>query len=809
MIRKVIGIGAGVLAAIKSADGLTEALSLSSGTIKSLDYDKQLSTVSPLNGYMFQAVAGYNVSETDCNELLEIVEEFGYKVYKKTTTFGTDEPYTYNYCTNMADDYIGDEDITKRLCVERGIRPVLRTPSSNVCSIGYSVLDGKWYGWSHRAIFGFEIGHVVEEGDCGFSSLPDDFTCTTMADCKTLATNFAESVSSVTVEDSLVSIASSFRSLPLKYLWYKHTGKTLEFRGARHSGEHTLDIEKGEVYGLILNDKATNDNNRYILLHKDAVKIPFYLNAAEVKRLVKNMDKTWAKTGRPVYKNKPLAKGSNDLRTIDMDLIPKPMARKPASIKKVIVGVFAVGNIAIVQMDESGSALKRTITHNMKLFHADSNVADIIEIRQNNPLVSRIKAAEGTLEIDEVEYVRLRMAAKKQFRSSYIPVVLKEPSLAVQTRVVENSMLDSAVESLRSAKLADKSIAYVKTVRLSDMESYIIIWESREFDSKFILGFKKDKMTLRHSARGNVSVIGGVTLDTLNRTVILEVNKTIASLKASSIKLSTSSPKVNKLSMRLRATAGETEISVRVRHALNLLESASEHYKIVDEEFQNFSSWDAFVAVRESRHSSQLCKVTCEAPRRNLSFRLEDSYGPSLYLGFSQSNGEDATYAQYDIATDQGIKKLKAKLLELPLLDNGQRWYYGSAVTKVPRIDTVWHSVDGIPDLEIFRKNGILETDAPLSSRQLASYELKLIDEKLRHPSDRPAERVAALRTWVKKEKLQTVDELKATSRNHPYYSNMYPGSGKVLLSLMGADLKRLKIDKASLFKKVTTAKKP
>lgn len=33
-----------------------------------------------------------------------------------------------------------------------------RTPTSQVCSIGYSERKKKWYGWSHRAIAGFGIG---------------------------------------------------------------------------------------------------------------------------------------------------------------------------------------------------------------------------------------------------------------------------------------------------------------------------------------------------------------------------------------------------------------------------------------------------------------------------------------------------------------------------------------------------------------------------------------------------------------------------------------------------------------------------
>lgn len=51
--------------------------------------------------------------------------------------------------------YIGNLRTTYFLCVEYGIAPELRLATSKVCSIGYSKKRGLWYGWSHRAIYGF------------------------------------------------------------------------------------------------------------------------------------------------------------------------------------------------------------------------------------------------------------------------------------------------------------------------------------------------------------------------------------------------------------------------------------------------------------------------------------------------------------------------------------------------------------------------------------------------------------------------------------------------------------------------------
>ena len=63
--------------------------------------------------------------------------------------------------------YIGNWKTAKYLA-NKGIRPQLSNSKHRVSSIGKSVKDGKWYGWSHRAIFGFGIGHTVKKGDCGY-----------------------------------------------------------------------------------------------------------------------------------------------------------------------------------------------------------------------------------------------------------------------------------------------------------------------------------------------------------------------------------------------------------------------------------------------------------------------------------------------------------------------------------------------------------------------------------------------------------------------------------------------------------------
>lgn len=90
--------------------------------------------------------------------------------------------------------YVGDVEWAKNLA-ERGIKPELIDQDHKVCSVGFCESEQKWYGWSHRAMYGFGIGEIVDAGDEGaeyFDSLP--FVCETLADCRVAAANFARAV---------------------------------------------------------------------------------------------------------------------------------------------------------------------------------------------------------------------------------------------------------------------------------------------------------------------------------------------------------------------------------------------------------------------------------------------------------------------------------------------------------------------------------------------------------------------------------------------------------------------------------------
>ena len=94
--------------------------------------------------------------------------------------------------------YVGDVSFAKYL-TGLGIKPELKTPQSNVCSVGYSRVRNSWSGWSHRALAEFSIGDRLFQEDYG-----DDQTLftqhgptviTTLAQAREAAVAFADYVS--------------------------------------------------------------------------------------------------------------------------------------------------------------------------------------------------------------------------------------------------------------------------------------------------------------------------------------------------------------------------------------------------------------------------------------------------------------------------------------------------------------------------------------------------------------------------------------------------------------------------------------
>ena len=136
----------------------------------------------------------------------------GYEIRTEWWSHGEDdEKMLMKAAYTPEGDYIGNSQWAHRLVVKRGIKPEKMSFEDCVCSIGFCADEQKWYGWSHRAIFGFGVGDVVKDGDCtaesGWTdeylkehpeddlSLPIGFKAETIEDTKRMAIAFADSVS--------------------------------------------------------------------------------------------------------------------------------------------------------------------------------------------------------------------------------------------------------------------------------------------------------------------------------------------------------------------------------------------------------------------------------------------------------------------------------------------------------------------------------------------------------------------------------------------------------------------------------------
>ncbi len=95
--------------------------------------------------------------------------KYGYEVRTELVSHPDDsEPIQMRNAYTASGDYIGDRPTGVFLCEEKGIKPETIDSEHKVCSIGFCEVEQRWYGWSHRAIFGFGVGSIVSEGDCAY-----------------------------------------------------------------------------------------------------------------------------------------------------------------------------------------------------------------------------------------------------------------------------------------------------------------------------------------------------------------------------------------------------------------------------------------------------------------------------------------------------------------------------------------------------------------------------------------------------------------------------------------------------------------
>jgi len=61
--------------------------------------------------------------------------------------------------------------------------------------VGFCEKEQKWYGWSHRAIYGFGIGSKITKDSAAYKPDKGEWTAKTLGDAKRMAKDFAEAVS--------------------------------------------------------------------------------------------------------------------------------------------------------------------------------------------------------------------------------------------------------------------------------------------------------------------------------------------------------------------------------------------------------------------------------------------------------------------------------------------------------------------------------------------------------------------------------------------------------------------------------------
>jgi len=101
-----------------------------------------------------------------------------------------EEGMTMDGAWTKGGDYIGEPHVAETLCDEKGIAPEMITPDDASCTIGYCEREKKWYGWSHRKIYGFRVGdRFYKKGGAGTKIISN------LEEARESAANYAEYVS--------------------------------------------------------------------------------------------------------------------------------------------------------------------------------------------------------------------------------------------------------------------------------------------------------------------------------------------------------------------------------------------------------------------------------------------------------------------------------------------------------------------------------------------------------------------------------------------------------------------------------------
>lgn len=178
--------------------------------------------------------------------LLEFLDKIAYK--GPSRILDDDGEVYYSKIDGSYITRVGMEEHVKFL-LKKGITEHLQSaydePSSTL-SLGFNPKENKWYGWSHRAIFGFTIGSECKPGHCHFkSSNKEEFIKESVKfwcdeDSKFLSATEIESDGELGVKISYIhsdkipnekmrgTVGSHFSRYPKKWGKGEWTAKTME-----------------------------------------------------------------------------------------------------------------------------------------------------------------------------------------------------------------------------------------------------------------------------------------------------------------------------------------------------------------------------------------------------------------------------------------------------------------------------------------------------------------------------------------------------------------------------------------------------
>lgn len=189
------------------------------------------------------------------------------------------EPLRFEQAYTLDNKYIGGVDDAEYICCKNKISPEIAQPSHGVCSVGQSD-DGKWFGWSHRAMSSFDNRDEAV-------AFAESVSASTIEEAKDhVENNLAEDNELVAISRKLfadIFESNSARSVNVaQCVWFR-------YNGARRVGLKTKDgdkfmVDKGDVFGVRYNQRQ----DRLEVYSDEALDLPFDADVKIVEKLVGN-----------------------------------------------------------------------------------------------------------------------------------------------------------------------------------------------------------------------------------------------------------------------------------------------------------------------------------------------------------------------------------------------------------------------------------------------------------------------------------------------------------------------------------------